>query len=320
MHPTVAQAGDHGAGLWSRTWLRRDGTESGPVLTNLRIAGAARRPGSLLVAVATGLLFGLGLGLLGVSLAAQYRYVFHERHQHLASITEALALDVGMVIFSLLALGLARAGKSARVERVLITACAAGSAVMNYAAANDLSPRSILAFCMPPVFLAAVTDRVIAVVRRHMLGDDERSPWAASGRGALYLARFLLAPPSTVRGLRRALLNAVPLPEPPVAMPDVPASAVGAAGQPAIEAPAVGPKSPRKPVRKPGLERGRNGSKTSQFLALVAGSAGPFAEIPLADVYRLSIELAPKVDLDPGSARTALRRALLAAQEGGDQR
>ncbi len=67
------------------------------------------RPGSVLVAVATGLLFVLGVGLFAVSLDAQYRYVFHAKHQIAASWVEALALDVGMAIFSLLALGLARA-------------------------------------------------------------------------------------------------------------------------------------------------------------------------------------------------------------------
>ena len=46
-----------------------------------------------------------------VSLDAQYRYVFHAKHQAAASWVEALALDVGMAIFSLLALGLARAGQ-----------------------------------------------------------------------------------------------------------------------------------------------------------------------------------------------------------------
>jgi hypothetical protein len=69
------------------------------------------RPGSVLIAVATGLLFVLGAGLFAVSLDAQYRYVFHAKHQSAASWIEALARDMGMVIFSLLALGLARAGK-----------------------------------------------------------------------------------------------------------------------------------------------------------------------------------------------------------------
>ncbi len=94
-----------------------------------------------------------------------------------------------MIIFSLLALGLARGGQSARVERALILACALGSAAMNYAAADVSSARSVAAYVMPPVFLAIVTDRVIAVVRRHVLGmEAERSAWAALGRAALVAA------------------------------------------------------------------------------------------------------------------------------------
>jgi hypothetical protein len=161
--------------------------------------------------------------LFGVSLAAQYRYILHAKHQVTASMVEALALDAGMIIFSLLALGLARAGQSARVERALILACAIGSAGMNYAAADVASPRSVAAYVMPPVFLAIVTDRVIAVVRRHMIGDDERSAWAVLGRAlaaallglgkaVLYGLRLALAPRSTLGGLRRCVLLATPLP------------------------------------------------------------------------------------------------------------
>src|SRR5205823_4854242 len=174
--------------------------------------GSGRRPGSILVAVATGLLFLLGVGLFAVSLDAQYRYVFHAKHQSAASWVEALALDVGMAIFSLLALGLARAGKPARTERVLIMACAGASAVMNFAAANDASPKSVLAYVMPPVFLAVVADRVVSGARRHVLGDNEQSPWLAAAAVVLYALRLVLAPPSTTAGLRRWLLLKTPLP------------------------------------------------------------------------------------------------------------
>ena len=71
----------------------------------------------------------LAAGLFVVSLAAQYRYLIAERHQTIPSVIEAVGLDVGMAIFSLLALGLAMAGQSARVERALIVACALGSAL-----------------------------------------------------------------------------------------------------------------------------------------------------------------------------------------------
>ena len=124
---------------------------------------------------------------------------------------EAASLDLGMAIFTLLALGLAMAGQAARIERALIVACAVGSAAQNYAAADVTSPRSVAAYVAPSLFLALVVDRVVAVIRRHVLGDAERSVWATVGRALavmarglglvlLYLLRFVLAPPSTGGG------------------------------------------------------------------------------------------------------------------------
>ena len=164
---------------------------------------SSRAPGFALINTAAVLLGLLAAGLFIVSLAAQYRYLIAERHQTIPSVIEAVGLDVGMAIFSLLALGLAMAGQSARVERALIVACALGIGLMNYAAANGGQPRSVAAYVMPPVFLAIVVDRVVAVVRRHVLGDADRSAWSGVGRVALYGLRFMLAAPSTATGLRR---------------------------------------------------------------------------------------------------------------------
>jgi hypothetical protein len=193
-------------------------------ITNVRrLAGAERTPGSRLILAATVLLGLLAAGLFVVSLSAQYRYVFMVKHQSVPSAIEAVGLDVGMAVFSLLALGLAMVGQSARIERALIVVCAVASAGQNYAAADVTSPRSVAAYVLPPLFLALVVDRVVAVVRRHVLGETERSVWAAVGRGVavaakglglvlLYLLRFVLAPPSTGAGLRRVVLIATPLP------------------------------------------------------------------------------------------------------------
>ncbi len=261
--------------------------------------GSSHRPGGVLVAVATGMLFVLGVGLFAVSLDAQYRYVFHAKHQSAASWVEALALDVGMAIFSLLALGLARAGKPARVERVMITVCAGASGVMNFAAANDASPKSVLAYVMPPVFLAVVADRVVSVVRRHVLGEQEQSPWHGAMPLVMYLLRLILAPPSTAAGLRRWLLVKTPLPAPT------------ASAAPAVEA------APRKAIVSPDRPAGlRAESKTARFLTLVDEQYGPLARFPLERVSRTCAELAPQVGLDAGAARTALRRAVLAARDG----
>jgi hypothetical protein len=252
-----------------------------------------RRPGSRLIASGGVLLFLLGAGLLAVSYAAQYRYVLDQRHQVAASLIEAGALDVGLVIFSLLALGLARAGLPAKVERVLIVACAAGSALMNYAAADIASPRSVLAFCMPPVFLAVVVDRVAATTRRHVLGmRDGRSPWAAFGIVVLYLLRFVLAAPSTCSGLRRAILAATPLP--PGAQAALPVASQGTAVGADLLA------TPRRSSR-PSCPRG-----TSKKAALLNRYREHEGYGDRSRVSPIAAELGPQAGLQAGTARTYL--------------
>jgi hypothetical protein len=279
---------------------------NGLKIVNLKLTGGGK-PGSGLVNAATVLLFLLAIGLFAVSLSAQYSCVFAVKHQSAASMIEAVALDMGMAIFSLLALGLARAGKSAKVERALVLACAAGSAAMNYAASDVSSPRSALAYLAPPLFLAVVVDRVVAVVRRHVLGDDEGSPWSVFGRAALYLVRFVLAPPSTAKGLRRWLLISAPLPT--ATAPEVTA----APAAPAIEA-HVPDGTVHRPFARQATTNGT--SKTGTFLTLVTDTYGPLADLPLERVSRICTELAPKVELDCGAARTALRKAVIATQNG----
>jgi hypothetical protein len=233
-----------------------------------RLAGDGKGPGSALVASAAILLGLLAAGLFVVSLAAQYRYVFAVKHQSLPSAIEAVGLDAGMTVFSLLALGLAMAGQPARVERTLIVVCAAASAGQNYAAADVASPRSVAAYVLPPLFLALVVDRVVAVARRHVLGDAEGSVWAAAGRGLvaaarvlglvlLYALRFVLAPPSTSAGLRRLVLNAAPVP-PRQDLP--PATGPETAGPPAasprgLAAPAGKAQPPRAAASPPAAEK-----------------------------------------------------------------
>ena len=128
-----------------------------------------------------------------------------------------------MIVFTLLALGLSRAGQPARAERILILLCAAASAYMNVSAADVASPRSVAAYAVAPVALAVVVDRTVAVIRRHILADHQTSAWITVGRLAttaakitglalLYLPCFALAAPETARGLRRMVLDATPLP------------------------------------------------------------------------------------------------------------
>jgi len=218
--PTIPR----GPGLFEIT--RANGERA--VTSVRRLAGSERAPGSALIAVAAWLLALIGGGALYVSYSAQREYVFGARHQDAASIIEALLLDVLMIVFTLLALGLSRAGKSSRTERALILACAAASAYMNVSAADTASPRSVVAYAVAPVALAVVVDRVVAVIRRHVLGADEDSAWTALGRSVIAVVRFgglvllyslrtVLAPRETSAGLRRMVLDAAPLPGLPAA-------------------------------------------------------------------------------------------------------
>jgi hypothetical protein len=207
---TVAADGSPGAwGQAPAPFLPPIDVQDGRGITGARARGRGGALGGILIAVATGLLFLLRTGLFAASLNTQYRYVFHARYQPAARWVEALSLDLVMAISSLLALGRARAGKPARAERVLTTACAGSSGMMNFAAANDASAKSVLPYVMPPVFLAVVADRVISTARRHAIGQGERSRWRAAAPLALYAVRLAPAPPGTAAGLRVGPRNLV---------------------------------------------------------------------------------------------------------------
>jgi hypothetical protein len=183
----------------------------------------SRAPGSRVIAFATWLLALLGAGLMYVSFDAQYQFIQAQKGARAASLIEAAMLDAGMVILSALGIGLAQAGKPSRSVRVLIMICAGASAGMNLAAADPASWRSVAAYAAAPVFLAVITDRVIAVIRQHVLPPDAESAWAPLGRAAVimvrlagvvavYLLRTMLAPTGTLRGLRQMVLDAAPVP------------------------------------------------------------------------------------------------------------
>jgi hypothetical protein len=56
-------------------------------------------------------------------------------------------------------------------------------------------------------------------------------------------------------------------------------------------------------------------TKTAAFLRLVAKTYGPLAGFPLVRVSKTATELAPRVGLHPGSARSALKAAVVAATD-----
>ena len=158
-----------------------------------------------------------------VSFDAQYQFILAQKGARAASLIEAAMLDAGMVILSALGIGLARAGKPSASVRVLIVICAGASAGMNFAAADPASWRSVVAYVSAPVFLAVITDRVIAIIRQYVLPLDAESAWVPLGRAVvtvlrltavvvLYLLRTVLAPSGTFRGLRQMVLDAAPVP------------------------------------------------------------------------------------------------------------
>jgi len=262
--------------------MSRLGPEPDKLITTARRAETRRAPGSVLIATAAWLLALTGGGALYVSFSAQYTYILAVRHQDAASVIEALLLDLLMIVFTLLALGLAQTGQPARAERALILACAAASAYMNVSAADVASPRSVTAYAVAPLALAVVVDRVVAVIRRHVLAGQQPSAWTTAGRVAaaaartgglvlLYSLRFTLAAPETARGLRQIVLAAAPLP----ALP---------------EAPAPGPTA-------------LSCTKKSVFLALYRAHPH-YGDRSTAS--RVAAELAPQAGLQPGTARSYL--------------
>jgi CBS domain-containing protein len=222
--PAVNENIPAGPGLFAVTRTGEHGHQDDPFITSIRrLAGRERPPGSVLIMAATWLLAVLDAGLLYVSFDAQYRYIFAVKDAKAPAMIEAAMLDAGMVILSALGIGLALRGKASMAERALIVGCAVASAAMNYAAADSASWRSVAAYVAAPVFLAVITDRVISVIRRHVLPGDTESAWSWLGRAALaaikltgivilYAVRTALAPAATLKGLRRIVLDAAPVP------------------------------------------------------------------------------------------------------------
>src|SRR6516164_2810840 len=188
------------------------------------LAEASQRRGARLIWASAAGLAVLAAATFYVSYRAQFTFMFGVKRQFAPALIEALIADVAMVVCALLALGMACAGQSAKVARLLLVVFAGLSAGMNYLAADVTSFRSVAVYVMPPAVFAVCTDQVVSVVRRHGLGIAEDSAWSVLGRVVLAVARLsgvvvlyglrlVLAPSETARGLRRMVLAAAPLPE-----------------------------------------------------------------------------------------------------------
>jgi hypothetical protein len=235
-----------------------------------------------------------------VSFTAQYRMVDATRHLPVVAALEAAIPDAAALVFACLGIALALHGRRAIRARALNLASVAASVFMNAIAAAP-GWRNLTIWAMPPVAYALASDTLIGVVRawalaRHQqqsatLAEREATPLAVLGGLLLWLLRLALAPVSTLAGFRAWVLEECPVAPgrraaPPV--PDRPGSAT----------------VPRK------------ATKTARFLSLAAERHGPLASIPLDRVAAISAALAPAVGLNPGAARAALRKAVLAARNG----
>ncbi len=258
----------------------------------------------------------IGLGVLAgaaaaVSFTAQYRMVFAARRLAVIAGLEAAIPDASALIFASLGIALALHGRRAVRARVLNVAAVGASVAMNAIAAVP-GWRGLAIWVMPPVAYALASDTLIGVVRARAiarqqalnarLADDEATPLAIAGGLLLWLLRLALAPASTLTGFRGWVLGECPIapgrraPHPP--------------------RPIIAAKAPRRAVLPgPAASDVRAGTKTARFLYLVAERHGPLAGVPVADVARISTVIAAEVGLNAGAARTALRRAVLAAQK-----
>ena len=238
-----------------------------------------------------------------VSFTAQYRMVDATRHLPVVAALEAAIPDAAALVFACLGIALALHGRRAIRARALNLASVAASVFMNAIAAAP-GWRNLAIWAMPPVAYALASDTLIGVIRawalaRHqqltaMQADQEATPLAVLGGLILWLLRLALAPASTLAGFRAWVLEECPVaPGRRAALPPDPDS--------------------------PGQGRGtvpRKATKTARFLCLVTERHGPLASIPLDRVAGISAAQAPAVGLNIGAARTALRKAVLAARNG----
>ena len=284
--PSIRDTGTAGASA------RRGGAEPGKDRSAAWLRTAAAGLCALAAAAAT------------VSFTAQYRMAETARDLPMVAGLEAAIPDAAALVFACLGVALALHGRRAIRARTLNLASVATSVFMNTIAAAP-GWRNLAIWAMPPVAYALASDTLIGVVRvivRHQhpgpeLAGDAATPLAILGGLILWLLRLAVAPASTVSGFRAWVLTECPV-------------------APGRRAPRpAAPLTPARPGRGSRTDPGK-ATKTARFLDLTAERHGPLAAIPLDRIARISADLAPHVDLNPGAARTALRRAVLTARNG----
>jgi hypothetical protein len=277
------------------------------------------RPGRWL-ALSMVALGGLAVVAAIVSYSAQYRMVYGAKRSVPAAALEAGIPDVAALIFAALGIALALHARRALRPRILNVCAVATSVAMNMFAAGH-GWRDLAIWVMPPVAYALASDTAIGVVRawtiarqresKDVLADDETTPLAIVGALLLWTLRLVLAPVSTLTGFRRWVIEECPVAPGRRAVGDA-----AAAVQSTSKHRAAITSRPARTAQTTRIRPAAHPSKTQRFLDLVADRYGPLAQFPVTNVSPVCTELAPEVDLNTGAARTALRRSVLAAQNG----
>lgn len=260
----------------------------------------------------------LALGILAtaaavVSFQAQFAFILAYKHIVAIAALQAGIPDVGALVFASLGIALALQGRRAIRARALNVVCVGISIAMN-ALAAAAGWHALAVWVMAPVLYALASDTLIGVVRAYSiarqkalsetLADDEVTPLAVLGGLLLWVLRLALAPQSTLAGFRGWVVSSVKV---------APGTYAGTSKAIATTTRKAVTAGPRERIRGTGS---RPGTKTAEFLALVEREHGPLASFPLDRVSKVSAELAPQVGLHAGSARTALKTAAIAAQNG----
>jgi hypothetical protein len=319
--PELTLAASHvraGQRLWGEAAARDDadpmpGSGGGQKTGGRRSLGEPGDRSGTWLRTAMGGLAMLAAAAALVSYQAQYQLVAGYKDAPVVAAVQAGIPDVAALVFACLGIALALHGRRAVRARALNVAAVATSVAMNALAAAP-GWRALAVWVLPPVAYALASDTLIGVVRAWAiarqqqpgarLAGEEATPLAIVGGLLLWWLRLALAPVSTLAGFRRWVVTECP----------VAPGRRAATGRPAVPA-IITARPPVFSVRS-GRSR-RPGSKTQRFLALVADRHGPLAQISPGEVSPICTALAPQVGLDTGAARTALRRAVLAARDGG---
>ena len=210
------------------------------------------------------------------------------RHLPAIAALEAAIPDAAALVFACLGIALALHGRRALRARALNLASVAASVFMNAIAAEP-GWRNLAIWAMPPVAYALASDTLIGVVRawtlaRHQhLTADAATPLAILGGLLLWYSAW--SGPRLHPG-RVPRLGAGRVP-----------------GRPGCSHPGAPAPHPGRRPRPPG-----------SWIWSPNGTG--LSPSPLNRVAGISADLAPQLDLNTGAARTALRKAVLAARNG----